>query len=226
MEIDAFLDLVKRRRSVRRFKPDPVPDEAIEKVLEAARWAASGANSQPWEFIVVKDPEKKRAIAEVFVESSRAMRQIDRSFPHQEESTLQEKFAGAPVLVVVCGDPHLKEAYPLLSRREETFHVSMGAALQHLHLAVAALGLGSCWGTVGNATEGPLKEILKIPRHLQVFEVISVGYPAAPPRPGYRRELEAMVHRERLDGAKIRSDEEIRGLLAARTRADIYSGRR
>ena len=54
MDYDSFLDLVKKRRSTHAFKPDPVPDEYVDKIIEAARWAPSGANSQPWEFIVVK----------------------------------------------------------------------------------------------------------------------------------------------------------------------------
>ena len=55
MQIDDFLELVRKRRSIRKFKPDPVPDELVEKILEAGRWAMSGSNAQPWEFIVVED---------------------------------------------------------------------------------------------------------------------------------------------------------------------------
>ena len=60
MEIDELLELMKTRRSMRRFKPDPIPDEYIEKMLEAARWSPSGANAQPWEFIIIKEPETNR----------------------------------------------------------------------------------------------------------------------------------------------------------------------
>ena len=68
MNIDEFLVLARKRRSIRRFKPDPVPDEYIDKILDAARWAMSGANGQPWEFIVVKDPETKNKLAEAKME--------------------------------------------------------------------------------------------------------------------------------------------------------------
>jgi len=57
MDYDGFLELVKKRRSIRLFKPDAVPDEYIDKIIEAARWAPSGANVQPWEFLVIKKPE-------------------------------------------------------------------------------------------------------------------------------------------------------------------------
>ena len=67
MEIDEFLELVTKRRSTRRFSPDPVPDEFIEKMIEAARWAQSGANGQPWEFIVVKDKAIKDQIVDYYM---------------------------------------------------------------------------------------------------------------------------------------------------------------
>jgi len=71
MQIDEFLELTKKRRTIRRFKPDPVPDECIEKMLEAARFAQSGGNAQPWEFIVVKDKETKNRIVELVAEAHR-----------------------------------------------------------------------------------------------------------------------------------------------------------
>lgn len=64
MEFDEFLKLLRKRRSVRMFKPDPVPDEYVEKILEAGRWAMSGANAQPWEFIVVRKHGLKEKLAE------------------------------------------------------------------------------------------------------------------------------------------------------------------
>ena len=65
MDYDSFLELVKKRRSIRRFKPDPVPDEYVDKIIEAARWAPSGFNSQPWEFVVVKEKKLKNSIVQL-----------------------------------------------------------------------------------------------------------------------------------------------------------------
>ena len=70
MDYDSFLELVKTRRSIHRFKPDPIPDEYIDKVIEAARWAPSGFNLQPWEFVVIKDPKLKDGIVQIFKEVS------------------------------------------------------------------------------------------------------------------------------------------------------------
>jgi nitroreductase len=64
MDYQSFLELVKKRRSIRRFKPDPIPDEYVDKIIEAGRWAPSGFNLQPWEFVVVKDKELKDKIVE------------------------------------------------------------------------------------------------------------------------------------------------------------------
>ena len=68
MSYNSFLELVKKRRSVRRFKPDPVPDEDIEKIIDAARWAPSGFNTQPWEFVVVREKELKDKIIDAVEE--------------------------------------------------------------------------------------------------------------------------------------------------------------
>ena len=79
MDIDSFLELARTRRSIRRFKPDPVPDELVKKILEAGRWAMSGANGQPWEFIVVKDKEIKNKLAAAGSEAEKAVAALETS---------------------------------------------------------------------------------------------------------------------------------------------------
>lgn len=69
MDYDKLLELLKKRRSTRRYKPDPIPDDAIDKIIEAARWAPSGFNQQPWEFVVVKDPKLREGIVEICMET-------------------------------------------------------------------------------------------------------------------------------------------------------------
>ena len=64
MDYDSFLELVKARRTIRRFKPDPIPDEYVDKIIEAARWAPSGFNMQPWEFVVIRDKKLKDTIVQ------------------------------------------------------------------------------------------------------------------------------------------------------------------
>ncbi|MFC1945211.1 nitroreductase family protein [Chloroflexota bacterium] len=79
MQIDEFLELVRERKSIRRFKTDPIPDEYVEKLIEAARWAMSGGNGQPWEFIVVKDNETKKKIVDLYTEQRQHTWDIERT---------------------------------------------------------------------------------------------------------------------------------------------------
>ena len=134
MEIDGFLNLVKRRRSIRQFKPDAIPEEYIEKMLEAARWAMSGANGQPWEFVVVKNPESRVRIADVVADEWRPTRQIEmgRVEELRHPGVVRDikrplGFESAPVIIVVCADPRTLQATVLADRffsnEHETFHI-------------------------------------------------------------------------------------------------------
>lgn len=225
-EIDILIDIMKKRRTIRKFKPDPIPDEYVEKVIEAARWASSGANTQPWEFIVVKDQKAKDEIANIFIEYSRKAREIDKEFPFGPEEPLRKKYVDPPVLLVVCSDPRCKEAYPKGSDREEILDASMGAAMEHIHLAATALGIASAWGTVSEGVNKRLKQLLGIPEVLRVLEVFSLGYPDMEPSPKCCRDLKDMIHHERFDQSKWRKDQELKEMISSRRFADIYSGTR
>ena len=111
MQIDAFLELARKRRSIRKFKPDPVPDDYVQKILEAARWAMSGANGQPWEFVVVKDPATKRKIGEAFqhYHNNQIVAEMTR-LPEYRHGTATDMdraatpWQEAPVIIAVLGD--------------------------------------------------------------------------------------------------------------------------
>lgn len=77
MDYDSLLELAKTRRSVRKIKPDPLPDEYVEKIIEVARWAPSGGNSQPWQFIVVKKDELRKKIFEIIMENQDTMTKVE-----------------------------------------------------------------------------------------------------------------------------------------------------
>src|SRR3990172_12013228 len=111
MNVDDFIELARARRSVRRYKPDPVQDEAINKILEAARWAMSGANAQPWEFIVIKDEDTRAKIFELYREHRKFVDTVERTRIEEIRQpvigTLDEgfpMFRDAPVIIAVCGD--------------------------------------------------------------------------------------------------------------------------
>lgn len=223
MQIDEFLDLLRKRRSIRRFKRDPVPDEYIRKILEAARWAMSGANAQPWEFIVVQNQETKKKLAGALKEQRKIEYQMEltriKEMRHPGTTSEQVRiltFHEAPVLIVVCGDRRTLVA----SVDNQNFDLgeggtgaafvkSMANATQNIQLAAAALGLGSSWISVAYSVAGTVKAILGVPDVLEVHTIVPVGYAAYEPLPGYRRELDNMVHFEKYDMAKFRSTEDI-----------------
>jgi nitroreductase len=112
MQSNEFLELVKIRRSCRSFKTDPIPDKYLENILEAARWAMSGANSQPWEFIVVKNQETRNRIVDIYTEYQKEKWYIEQtriqelrhpgSASHIPDTNVN--FRNAPVIIIICGD--------------------------------------------------------------------------------------------------------------------------
>ncbi len=223
MNIDEFLELVKKRRSIRRFKPDPVPDEYIQKMIEAARWSMSGANAQPWEFVVVRDRDKKDRITETYLEVRKEQYVIERThveeLRHPQLAAMPEDIPSlreAPVVIVVCGDRRTLQASSLAGNYIPptqgpgyTYISNMACAIQNLHLAAAALGLGSQWFSPVRVWEASIKKLLDIPDLLEIHAVVPVGFPSYKPLPPYRRELREIVHFEKYDRTKFRSGEEI-----------------
>jgi 5,6-dimethylbenzimidazole synthase len=234
IQIDEFLELVKKRRSIRRFKPDPVPDEYILKILEAARWAMSGANAQPWEFIVVKKPETKEKLANAIHEQRKMeyrmeLTRIDelRHPGSMNFKNSRPTFAEAPVLIVVCGDRRTLTATVISENLDPgeggaggAYIKNMANATQNIQLAAAALGLGSCWLSVAKSVECVVKTILGVPEAIEVHTIVPVGYPAYEPPPGYRRAIGELVHYEKYDSSKFRSlDDIIKQLVEIRKKA-------
>ena len=220
---DAFIDIVHRRRSVRNVKPDPIPDEYVTKILEAGRWGMSGANSQPWEFIVVKNQETKDQIGATWNQiredlvAPEMTRVLELRHPQAVSHTYAvPPFTHAPVLIVLCGD---KRAYQasiwggiLLcgeGSMEAGYYKNMANATMLMHLAAASLGLGSAWVTITRPHEFLLKSLLEVPAVLDIHCMVAVGYPAYETPPGYRRELSEIVHYEKYDQAKFRTGEDI-----------------
>ena len=158
-----FMDVVRNRRSIRRYKPDPIPEDALMEVLEAGRLAPSGSNRQPWHFVIVKTKETKDAMG----------------FP--------DWVAGAPVVLVVCGDPEISATWNV---------VDPTIAMEHMILAATNLGLGTCWiGRLGRDEQ--VKNVLGIPEHLKVIAVTPIGYPDESPPPKDRKSLDQIVHYEK-----------------------------
>jgi nitroreductase len=225
MDYDSFLDLVKRRRSTHVFKSDPVPDEYVDKIIEAARWAPSGANSQPWEFVVVKRIDLRERIVEIFKAQGEISytieqtRKADQRFPpYRNPPQGTPGFAHAPVLIITCGDPRTTDAYPLkakLDRGLSNLYSSLASAFIYMHLAATALGLGSQWvsASAQDLMQARLKELLGVPYELEIYDMMALGYPASEPKSRKARSREEIVHHNTFDKSRIRTDQQVRHLI-------------
>ncbi len=162
-----LMEVIRKRRSVRRYKPDPVPEEDIEYVLEAARLAPSWANTQCWHFVVVTDEDVKKEVAQ----AGNGNRWIAR----------------APVIIVACADP----TGPGTRDDIPNYLVDMGIAIEHLILAATERGLGTCW--IGAFHESKVKEALGVPGNIRVVASTPLGYPDEAPAPVSRKGLEEIV---------------------------------
>lgn len=147
-----FTDVIKSRRSVRRFSDREVEDEKIKQILECGRLAPSWANKQCWSFIIVRDKEKIESLS-------------------QAAGMINSWLKKVPIIMVACGDPKLSG----IRSGIEYFIVDVAIAMEHFILAAANLGLGSCW--VGSFDENRIKEVLKIPNNMRVVAITPIGYP-------------------------------------------------
>jgi nitroreductase len=170
--MNAFLELAAKRRSVRAYRPDPVPRDVLEEILEAGRRAPSACNKQPWRFLLVEKEEERRALGMAYA---------------------REWFWKAPLVLVVCVLPG--EAWTRPYDGENYAMVDGALAMDHIQLAAAAAGLGTCW--IGAFDPAAARQILRLPDGMKIVGMTPVGYPAAEesPRPWARRPLAETVLR-------------------------------
>lgn len=224
MDYESLLKLVKNRRSIRRFKPDPVPKETVKKVLEVARYAPSAGNSQPWEFVVVEETTTKKKLSKLLSAFYSKARKVDPTFYF--EVAVQPHLWMAPVLIVVCGDRRLQQAYPASAEINTLLRQSLSNCIYAIQLAAASFGLGTAWATTqGEAREREIKKLLGIPDEYTVDHIIPLGYPDEAKekraktllpikgRAQCRRELDEIVHYEHYAMEKFRSDEEVKEFI-------------
>lgn len=161
------LKAIRDRRTVRRFKPNPVDEARLQMILEAGRWAPSFSNLQPWRFIVIRDLGLKIA--------------LDKA---ARESVLHLGINEAPVVILVCVD-----------RRIDPLHAieAGAAATQNMTLAAHSLGLGAGWiGIWGTETETSIQKLLKLPETVRVVSLLPIGIPDESPE-GRRKPLEQSI---------------------------------
>ena len=189
------MDAIQKRRSVRKYKPDEIPEDVLDKLLNAMRLAPSGKNRQPWKFIVVRDKATKAKLAEA--------------------CNGQKWIAEAPVVIVACGSEkeaavrYYRDGQAIIGvgwdieeemengaiEYESCVSIDLAIALDHLTLAAVEEGLGTCW--IGALNENQVKELLSVPDDMRAALVMPIGYPVSWPDARPRKPIEEIVCYER-----------------------------
>jgi nitroreductase len=230
MTIDDLRALAERRRSIRGYDEHrQVSDEMVRRILDCARWAPSGGNGQPWEFIVVRHQGARHKIADYYMKQMEQKREMDLAVRGTARMT-GDGFRRAPVHIVILGDPRVKQSYPIrtqLEKAESHFITGLANATLLIHLAATSLGLASQYVSDANSPymETMLKVLLQIPEPLRIYHLVPIGYAkssiAAPPR----RPLDELIHYESYDNSRYRDAAAIERFVETLTLQGAY-GRR
>ncbi len=162
-----FKDIIQKRRSVREFTDEPVSDEKLRRVLEAARLAPSASNRQAWKFVVVKDSNKRKALTQAA---------NNQAFVGQAPIIIVA-VALKPERIMACGIP--------------SYAVDLAIAMEHVVLAAVDEGLGTCW--IGAFSQENVRRIMGIPDKYKVVTVMPMGYPAGEMAAKPRKPIEEVV---------------------------------
>ena len=207
--VDATMKVIQDRRSIRDYTDEPVSDQDLDMILEAARQAPSGENAQPWRFIIVRDVETRKRLGALagggsgrrFTAEFVTKKMQERFSSLQDEAKKRAVFekltsgrvsafvADAPVDIVVCGK---KDVWDL--------PYDTSAAIENMLLMVTALGLGACWviaPCIDIRDEERVKALLGMPEGFKVISIVSVGHPTRPHRPRPRIPIEDLVFLEK-----------------------------
>ena len=210
MDTDNLLKIIQHRRSVRVYKSGKVTDRQLATILEAGRWAPSGANTQPWEIVVTRDRKKMKRIREIY---DNEWKQRKREDPVNYKGLKKDYVGDVSVVLLMCADARTKQVY-LTTRqpgdREKLFQASIANAVQQMMLAAASMNLGTVWVSVREEVEPELRELFQIPPELRLLWVVPIGRARSWPPAKPRRQVSAFTHFEVYDRSKLRPDAEIR----------------
>jgi nitroreductase len=182
-------ELFRHQRAIRNFTAEDVPDDLIKQVLTAAIHGPSGSNTQPWHFIVIRDPHVKHAISEVYEEVRAAVRATRPSADGP-----RQPLSAAPVLIVACVNT------PASGQAGLQTGASIYPSVQNLMLAARALGLGTVLTTLHRRRKDRIHAILGIPDGIESAAIIPLGWPDREYGPNRRPPVEQFIMRDRWDG--------------------------
>lgn len=214
----ALMDVVRGRMTNRAFAAHAVPREHFEMILEAARHAPSGANAQPWHYIVVTDPAAKATIGQCFVDEQQRRARLRMGFPTPNYQGVKT----APGLIVVAADFRFIRAFPVLNdgsdldrlyrqNAERILLQSVAASTMSAHLAAAALGYAVWWITaIGQEDiQRKVRPLLGVPDALSIIDVMCFGPPLKPSYKRWKKRLDEIMSWDRLDPAQCLTDEQV-----------------
>lgn len=202
MEYNRLFELIKNRRSIRKFKPDAFPADYVEKIIDAGCQAPSGFNMQPWEFVVIRNSDLKKKIVELF--------------PPLPRANVTNDFRAAPAFIILLGDPRAKAGLPdfLASNdkiNEPIFISSLANAFLYMALAATSLGLTCQWLSVASSppVQSGITQLIGIPEPYRIYDMMALGYPAAEATPKPLKKKEAIFHKDYCEVTEFSSDEDI-----------------
>lgn len=166
------IDVIKGRRSIREYSNEEVSDDTVRMLIDAARWAPSAGNLQPWDFIIVRlNQQKKRLVKAAYN---------------------QQFIAEAPTVIVACANPIRSSSRYGLRGSSLYCLLDTAFAVQNIILTAHSLGLGTC--VIGAFDEKQVKKILNLPDDIRPVVIIPIGHPAQEPKPPIRRDLNEIIH--------------------------------
>ena len=215
---EALMDVARNRMTNRAFAPWDIPREHFEMILEAARHAPSGANAQPWHYIVVTDAEVKQAIGQCFVDEQQHRAKLRMGFPTPNYNGVKT----APGLIVIAADFRFIKAFPVLNDGSELDRLykqnaerillqSVAASTMSAHLAAAALGYAVWWITaIGQEDiQSRIKPLLGVPDELAVIDVMCFGPPLKPSYKRWKKRLDQIMSWDRFNPEHSMTDAQI-----------------
>ncbi len=215
---DVLMDVIRLRMTNRAFGSFDVPRAHYEMILEAARHAPSGANCQPWHYIVVTDPDVKARLGERFVQEQLHRARLGMKFPTPNYRGMKT----APGLIVVVADFRFVRAFPVLndgSELDRRYHLnaerillqSVAASTMLAHLAAAALGYAVWWvSAIGQEEiQREFKPALGVPEQLSIIDIMCFGPPLTPSYKRWKKKLEEIIEWDRFSGDHFMTDEQV-----------------
>ncbi len=224
MNYNDFLEFVKTRRTIRAIKPDPIPEDVVDRLIEAARWAPSGFNMQPWEFVVVKDLSLRTGIKKVVDDyrtndffAMEATREEWQGSPWRPSQGVEFGLPLAPVFIVLFGDTRRNVGLPMAARytfqkMSSIFDSTLSNAFLYMLLAAHSLGLAAIYTSATKYPKvgGLIKSLLNVPYYMELYDMLLVGKSDLKVAPKLMREKDEMIHFDKAGSDEFPSEETVK----------------